>query len=183
MTQPTLEQDPKTALNNGIDTLQQFARGELPYVYVQGIISAIQKLEGAGTSTKAFTDQITPEVMTGVLRQNLSNCFRSLCKALVDFETAEFPTRVANLAPNLPDHINSYATLAARYEIKVSDLFLRDFERQMAGFEVLWERREHSYGSGGFRSPLVPLMEIAFPRQDMSELRMPTFPAAERSSS
>lgn len=175
MTQQALEQDPKVALQAGIDSLKQFARGEIPYVYAQGITSAIQRLAGDGIATKAFTDQITPDLMTGFVRQSLSNCFASLSKALLEFEAAEYKTRAANLTPNLPDHINSFATLAARYDIKVADLFPRDFEQQLARFEVLWDRREHSYQSRFNQAPLVHLLDIAFPPQDMSELRMPTF--------
>ncbi len=175
MSQQTLDKDPKVALQAGIDTLKQFARGDVPYVYAQGITSAIQRLEDQGIATKAFTDQITPELMTEFVRQTLSNSFASLSKALLEFEATASKTRVANLTPNLPDHINSLATLAARYDIKVSDLFPRDFDQQLARFDVLWDRREHSYRTRFNHAPLVHLLNIAFPRQDMSELRMPTF--------
>ena len=176
MAQQTLDNDPKLALQNGIDQLNQFALGERIYVHIQGITSAIQTLEEGGVSTDSFKAQITPELMTGVIRRGLSQLFDSLSKALSEFEGTESIVqqgRIANLTPNIPGQINAHAALASRYDISVSDLFPRNFDRQLERFEVLWDQREHSYSSRGFQSQLVPLLEIAFPRHDISELRMP----------
>lgn len=115
--------------------------------------------------------------MSAVVRQSLRNAFDSLTKALNEFHSTEssvLQTRIANQTPNIPATIDSYAALAARFDVKVSDLFPRNFSQQVEAFEAIWDRREHSYSTGRFQSPLIPLMEIAFPNRDISELRMPS---------
>lgn len=177
MTQTTIDKDPRVALQEGLDRLKLFAQGQHSYADAPGIVSRIEGLERTGVSTEAFRGQITPDLMSAVVRQSLKNAFDSLTMALNEFHSTQsfvLQARIANQTPNIPASIDSYAALSARFDVKVSDLYPRNYSQQLEAFEVLWDKREHSYNAGRFQNPLQPLMEIAFPRRDISELRMPT---------
>ena len=174
--QPTPDKEPRVALQESLDRLKLFAQGQQSYANAHGIISRIEHLERAGVSTDTFRAQITPDLMSAVVRQSLKNGFDSLTMALNEFHSTQsfvLQTRIANQTPNIPASIDSYAALAARFDIKVSDLYPSNLSQQLKAFEVLWDTREHSYNGGRFQNALLPLMEVAFPNGDISELRMP----------
>ena len=137
MTQQSLDKDPRIDLQESLDRLQLFAQGQHSYADAHGIISRIEHLERAGVSTDSFRAQITPELMRSVVRHSLTNGLDSLTRALSEFHNTQssvLQTGTANQTPNVPASIDSYAALAARFDVTVSDLYPRNLSQQLQAF-------------------------------------------------
>jgi hypothetical protein len=175
---PTPARQPRPALevlNEALATLKELPQNPDIFFHPTSLVDALKRLEDpqVGFDTREHRAQITPELMTAVVRTTLSNYFGKLHQALHEFNNAEYPTRVANLTPNVVAHIGALESVAARFDVKVSDLYPKDYDNLFKQFRELWSTREHSYDNAPLLSPYLPLMQIAFSPQSMEELRMP----------
>jgi hypothetical protein len=162
-------------LNEALSALREFPNRPEIFVDYRSIPESLKKLEEHGFDTREHKNQITPELMTAVVRTTFATYFGKLETALHDFAKAGFgeQTRLANSTPNILAHISSLEGLAARFDVKVSDLYPQGYDSQVKQFGDLLDRREHAYGMGHIVSPLIPLMMIAFGPKDISALSMP----------
>jgi hypothetical protein len=114
--------------------------------------------------------------MIAVVRATFTAYLGKLEMVLRDFaeKSGVEQTRMANSTPNILGHIHSLESVAARYHVKISDLYPPHYDHQEGLFRELLDQREHSFGTRPYVSPLMPLMRIAFPAGEMSDLRLPS---------
>lgn len=162
-------------LNEALSALREFPNRPEIFVDYRAISESLSKLEQNGFDTREHRDQITPELMTAVVRTTFATYLGKLETALHDYGRlyGVEQTRFANSTPNILAHISSLESVAARFDVKVSDLYPDRYDSQVKQFRDLLDRREHSHGMGHMVSPLVPLMKIAFAPKDISALSMP----------
>ncbi len=163
-------------LDKALVALREFPGRPDTFVDYRAISDSLHRLEQVGFDTREHRSQITPELMTAVVRATFTAYMGKLETVLRDFaeKSGVEQIRMANSTPNILGHIHSLESVAARFDVKVSDLYPRHYDQQEGHFRELLDRREHSYGTTSFVSPLVPLMRIAFPAGEMSALRMPS---------
>ena len=179
MTAQTMDSTPTRpalhTLNEALSALREFPNRPELFVDYLSISESLHKLEQSGFDTREHRDQITPELMTAVVRTTFATYLGKLETALQAYEKLHGveQTRFANSTPNILAHISALESVAARFDVKVSDLYPDRYDRQVKQFRDLLDRREHSNGTGHIVSLLVPLMKIAFAPKDIGALSMP----------
>ena len=163
-------------LEKSLLALREFPERPDTFVDYRAISDSLHRLEKVGFDTREHRSQITPELMIAVVRATFTTYVGKLETVLRDFaeKSGVEQTRIANSTPNILGHIHSLESVAARFNVKVSDLYPINYDHQEGQFRELLDKREHSFGTRPFVSPLVPLMTIAFPAGEMSALRMPS---------